>query len=170
MTRLLAAWLLLASAAAQPGPDALAIRPDTAQAGFTVHALGFWPFHGQFGRFDGVVQFDPAHPGACSVSVSVDLASLHMADPAMQADVLSANLLDVADYPALLYRGTCDGAAVDGIMTLHGQSHPLRLRLQAQRGRWVAEGRFRRAEWGITGRPMLAGPMVEVRFSVARPY
>lgn len=170
MTPLRAAILLLLTAAAAPGPEALALRPDTAQASFTVRALGFWPFQGQFRRFDGVVQLDPGHPGACTVSVTVELASLHMADPAVQADVLSPNLLDAATYPQLLYRGACDGPAIDGTMTLHGQSHRLRLTLRAPRGRWIAEGSFRRAEWGITGRPLLAGQEVKVRFSVANPY
>jgi polyisoprenoid-binding protein YceI len=124
---------------------------------------------GQFRRFDGKVQLDPADPGRCAVDVSIELASLQMADPAMQQDVLSPALLDAADYPRLVFRGVCDGDTVDGSMTLHGVTRPLRLMLRQRTGRWVAEGSFHRADWGITGRPFLAGQEVRVTFSVAIP-
>jgi polyisoprenoid-binding protein YceI len=166
----LAPLMLLLAAAGPPAPLQLPVRPDTAVAGFSVRALGFWPMQGHFQQFSGVVELDPAHPGRCAVDVSVDLASLHMADPAVQADVLSPALLDAATYPRLVFRGSCDGDAVDGSMTLHGVTHPLRLLLRQRAGRWIAEGSFHRADWGITGRPLLAGQEVKVTFSVATQH
>jgi polyisoprenoid-binding protein YceI len=164
---LLAAPLLIA--ATPPGPESLAFDPNTAQASFTVHALGFWPFEGEFRRFDGQIRLDPGRPGACAVALAIDLSSLHMPNPAMQADVLSPALLDVAVYPRLQFSGACNGLAIDGTMTLHGQTHPMHLDVHRQQGRWIAVGHFRRSEWGIIGRPLLAGQDITVRFSVAAP-
>ena len=168
MRAALLALLLLSPAAASP--VMLALRPDMGEASFSVHALGFWPVHGQFRRFTGTVRLDPDQPASCSVDVLVDVASLHMADPAMQADVLSPALLDAAEYPLLTYQGACVGDAIEGNMTLHGQTHRLRLALHRDRRNWVAEGGFRRSDWGNTGRPLLAGQEVRVRFSVAAPF
>jgi polyisoprenoid-binding protein YceI len=160
----------LALLAAAPAPREVPLDPSTTHVLFTVHALGVWPLHGRFSRFHGTVRFTPGVAGQCAVEMAIDLASLRMTDPAMREDVLSPSLLNAAAFPELLYRGVCAADdAVKGAMTLHGVSRPLRLRLHTDTEEWVAEGRFQRAEWGITGRPLLAGPEVEVQITVAVP-
>jgi polyisoprenoid-binding protein YceI len=118
-----------------------------------------------FSRFSGVLLIDPQHPETCRIDVSVDVTSLRMPDPAIRDDVLSANLLDSAAFPTLAYSGACRGDAIEGTLTLHGTMRPLRLAIVNAPPRYSAEAPLRRRDWGIAGRPLMAGATVRIRVS-----
>lgn len=165
--RLLLAGALAAASAAPAWAQArsLPLDPANAEIGFRAYAFGIVPMDGAFSRFSGVLMIDPAAPAVCRVDVRVEVVSLHMPDPAIRDDVLSASLLDAADFPTLAFSGACRGDVIDGALTLHGVTRPLSLAIVNDPPRYVAQAALRRRDWGIAGRPLMAGATVRIRVS-----
>ena len=157
------------AASALTAPSLTPIDPGTATVTFRAYAMGIVPLDGAFQRFHGSVAVAAIAPLACDIDVQVEVASLAMEDAERTSDVLSADLLDAARYPLLAYRGRCVGDTVVGALTMHGQTHPLTLRLNHERDAYTASAPVRRADWGVVGRPMTAGATVRIRFSTRLP-
>jgi polyisoprenoid-binding protein YceI len=85
----------------------------------------------------------------------------------MQADVLSRGFFDPQDYPAIAFQGKCTQGGLTGQLTLHGQTHPLSMRTSRRRSGFVVSTTIQRYGWGITARPILAGPRIVIRISIA---
>jgi len=162
---LLAALALAPATTARAESRTLPLDPAHAEVGFRAYALGAIPLDGTFSRFSGTLTFDPALPSHCRVDVRVEVASLEMSDPSVLADVLSPHLLDAAAFPTLAYSGACRGNVIDGALTMHGTTRPVRLAIATTPTRYSAEAAVRRRDWGIVGRPLLAGPTVRIRVS-----
>ena len=163
---LLAGMLAVAPAApASSQARSLPLDPAHAEIGFRAYAFGLVPMDGVFSRFSGVLTIDPAAPAACRVDVRVDVASLHMPDPAIRDDVLSAGLLDAAAFPTMTYSGTCRGDVIDGALTLHGVTRPLNLEIVNSPPSYVAQASVQRRDWGIAGQPLMASDAVRIRVS-----
>lgn len=143
------------------------ISPVNTRIDFTAFALGVIPIHGRFLHFAGSLMLDPVHPETCSVNVQIDAGSLSLPSPAIQADVLSRGFLDPLDYPAIAFQGKCVQGGLAGQLTLHGETHPLSMRITRRRSGFVATTTVQRYHWGITARPILAGPTIAIRISVA---
>jgi polyisoprenoid-binding protein YceI len=162
--------LVLLSGTARAETRNLPLDPAHAEVGFRTYAFGMVPMDGTFSRFSGVLVIDPAAPGTCRVDISVEVASLHMPDPAIRDDVLSPNLLDAVHFPTLAYSGACAGdGVIEGVLTLHGVARPLRLTVAREAAKYRADASLRRREWGITGRPLMAGSTVRIRVSTSIP-
>jgi polyisoprenoid-binding protein YceI len=157
--------LLLLAGAARAEPRSLPLDPAHAQIEFRTYAFGVMPINGSFTRFSGVLTIDPLAPQTCRVDIRVEVASLRMLYPAVGEDVLSRNLLDAAAFPTLAYSGACAGAGIEGALTLHGTTKPLHLAIVSEPPYYRAEATLRRRDWGITGRPLLAGATVRIRVS-----
>lgn len=103
--------------------------PSTAPAGvytldkahtsvnFRVSHMGFSHYTARFGKVDGRIAFDPAHPEKISVTAEIDPASLltnyPLHDPTypmgnidFDAILKGKDLFDVARYPAMSFRST----------------------------------------------------------------
>ncbi len=158
--------LLLAPAAASSPPAPIRLVPPATEVGFRAYAFSMVPIDGTFTRFEGQLGLDPGVPGACSVAVTIGTASLFIADRETRDDVISPAFLDAGTYPTMIYRGRCAEGGVQGNLTLHGQTHPLLLTLAREDDRLIATGIIRRADWGITARPVVAGPTVRIRVSI----
>ncbi len=156
-------------ASALTAPSVTRVEPSTSTVTFRAYAMGIVPLDGAFQRFHGSVAITAAAPLACDIDVQVEVASLAMEDAGRTPDVLSADLLDAAHYPLLAYRGQCVGNKVVGTLTMHGQTHPLTLRVEHDRDVYTASAPVRRADWGVVGRPMTAGATVRIRFSTRLP-
>ena len=156
---------LCGTAGALTAPSLTTLGPANSQVSFRAYAMGIVPLDGAFGRFGGTLAVTGTAPPTCDIDVRVEVASLAMEDAGRTADVLSPDLLDAARYPLLAYRGACAGDQVVGTLTMHGQTHPLTLRLQHDGNSYTASGPVRRADWGIVGRPMTAGATVRIRFT-----
>ena len=156
-------------AGALTAPSLTVIEPGSSKVSFRAYAMGIIPLDGAFQRFHGSVAVAATAPLACAIDVQVEVASLAMEDAGRTPDVLSADLLDAADYPLLAYRGQCAGDKVVGALTMHGQTHPLTLRLDHDHDAYTASAPVRRADWGVVGRPMTAGATVRIRFSTRLP-
>ena len=167
----LTAALLVVSAlpalAVQPTP--LALQPNGSMVAFRAYAMGFIPLDGTFQRFQGTLTIMPSDPQVCHIDVQVEVASLAMDDPARVSDVLSPSLLDAAQYPMLAYHGDCAGQTVVGALTMHGETHPLTLRVQHNGKLYSASAQVTRADWGVRGRQMTAGATVRIRFTTQLP-
>jgi polyisoprenoid-binding protein YceI len=146
-------------------PRTLPLDPAHAEVGFRAYGLGMVPIDGSFSRFSGELILDPANPAQCSIKVRVDVASLQIGDAAMQADVVSPNLLDAASFPTLTYSGACRRDVMAGTLTMHGVARPVELAVDTKGGRFSAEATVRRRDWGIVGRALLAGGTVRIRVS-----
>jgi polyisoprenoid-binding protein YceI len=83
-------------------------------------------------RFDGTLDYDPAHPEQSRLQVTLDAASLDSGDPALDK-LVSTQLLEAARYPQIQFtatqiKPTIEGRAqVHGELTLHGQTRPVDL-------------------------------------------
>ena len=145
------------------------IVPPSAEIRFRAYGLGFLPIDGAFTRIAGRITLESLDAFACRVTISAETASLRMPSPAMTEDAQGPDLLDVKNYPRFEYDGQCVGATLQGDLLLHGIRLPLTLAITRTPGRWTAEGPMLRAAWGMDGRPGLAGPEVQIRFTTTLP-
>ena len=143
----------------------VALTPGSSTVAFRAYGLGLFPLDGQFARFHGRFTYDPAAPAHCSVMLQVDVPSLAM-DPTYGGMVLGPEFLDAARFPGLAYQGTCDADAMNGLLTMHGVSRPFALTLDRGRNEVTAVGSLRRADWGMTARPLLGGSTVRITVTV----
>ncbi len=165
-----AAGLSLASAhPALAAPRHWPLDPSHAAVGFRAYVLDMWPVDGVFTQFHGVLVFDASAPERCEVDVTVDVASLALSNPALRDEVLSPGLLDAAAYPTLRYSGACDGEGIAGQLNMHGVTRPLLLAILRDGAGITAQAPLRRADWGVAGRPLLAGPTIRIRVSTTLP-
>lgn len=133
--------LLALLCAATPAPQQQTLDLDTAQTKvqFTVDST-FHTVHGTFLLKSGSIQFDPAGgpaSGQLVVNASSGDSGSQSRDHKMTHDVLEAN-----KYPDIIFtpqqmKGTLASAGgskiqLEGTISLHGQSHPLTLDVNAQ--------------------------------------
>lgn len=136
-----------------PGHGSVAIR---------AYGLGLLPLDGRFNRFQGVLRYDPADHAHCTVVLRVDVASLTMGTETVGEMVRGPDFLDVARFPTLVYDGACRAAGIAGQLTMHGVTRPFALMLEWGKGTIAAVARLRRADWGMTARPLLGGSTVRI--------
>ncbi len=60
-------------------------------------------------------------------------------------------------------------ATVIGDLSMHGQTHPFTLDYIRSAGTVVATGQLRRADWGITGSPLIGGSIIRIRVVLPDP-
>ena len=160
---LLSLLLACLTARAQAEPQQIAIAPPSSEVDFRAYRLGVIPLDGSFRQFSGWLSYDPDQRGRCEVRLAIDAASLSVAEPAMRSIVAGPDFLDVARFPSLTYRGTCDGDRVSGALDMHGITGTFPLVLTWSPDTVDAEGRLVRAEWGMSALPVLAGRTIRIR-------
>jgi polyisoprenoid-binding protein YceI len=147
-------------------PVTFTIDPDHTHPAFeTDHLNGLSVWRGTFRTTSGSIKLDTAaHTG--TVQVVVDISSVDFAMAKLEAHVQSGELLDVEHYPTATYRGKLTAfkgevpTAVEGELTLHGVTHPLKLAIRSFKCKPTpmtrqyvcgadATGEFDRAEFGI---------------------
>lgn len=143
--------------------DPVALRPPGSSVGLRTYGFGLIPFDGSFTRFHGWMRYDPANPGMCEVMLEIEAASLAMSSESVRDQIIGPEMMDAARFPALAFHGTCQGEAVVGNLTMHGETHPVALDYTRSAGTIVATGRLRRADWGITGSPLIGGSVIRMR-------
>lgn len=152
------------------GPErSVTLAPPGASVGFRAYGLGLLPLDGKFTRFDGVLTYDPADHGHCRVELQVDVASLAMSNPAFRDDVLGPDFMNAAQFPTLRFAGSCRPPGLAGDLAMHGVDRPFALELDWEGDNVTAQGRLRRAEWGMTARPFLGGSTVRITVQAALP-
>ena len=110
-----------------------AIDPAHSTVVFRLSHLGFSKYTGGFGKIDGQLQFDPAHPEAMKVEATIDPRSLTQPSPppGFHDTLTGKDWLDAGKYPTITFRSTKveltgpNTAKVTGDFTLHGVTKPV---------------------------------------------
>jgi polyisoprenoid-binding protein YceI len=150
--------------------DQVSLLPPASSVELRSYGFGLIPMDGKFTRFHGWMRYDPANPGACQVVLEIEAGSLAMSNEFIRDRIAGPGMMDVAHFPDLAFRGTCQGQAVVGDLTMHGETHPVALDYTRSGGMVTATGRVRRAEWGIAGSPLIGGSMIRIRVVVPDPF
>jgi polyisoprenoid-binding protein YceI len=141
--------------------------------GFTIRHLGIAKVRGRFTGFDAEVTVGEA-PEACSVAVTVDLASVDTGNAERDAHIRADDILDVEQRPTMTFRSTglrvADGddgdrdrdqGYLDGELTIGEVTRPLTLALEygglgdhprggPRHAGFEAIGEIRRSDYGIS--------------------
>lgn len=145
------------------------LLPERSTVAFRAYGFGLLPLDGQFARFHGRFSYDPDAPAHCAVTLQADVASLAMTPAAAGGTVLGPDFLDAAQFPVLAYDGACGPDGLTGQLTMHGVTRPFTLTLDWRAAAVTAVGRLRRADWGMTRRPLLGGSTVRITVKVPLP-
>ena len=129
------------------------------------HMGGLSLWRGKINGTSGTIVLD-VEAGTGSVDITMDMASIDFGHDGLSDHARSSDMFDVEVYPTATYSGELvdfeDGAptAVDGTLTMHGVSQPVRLavdsfvcRQHPQQGREVcganASATINRADFGV---------------------
>jgi polyisoprenoid-binding protein YceI len=92
-------------------------------------------FEGHFGKYDGTISFDPAHPEAGHAKISIDMASAITGDSQRDGALPGHDWFDTKEFPSALFEvkdfKAKGGNAYDaeGTLTIKGVSKPVTLPL-----------------------------------------
>lgn len=161
--------LLLLSPGLAAAPVTIALQPPAATVAFRAYGLGLFPLDGNFTRFDGILTYDPETRGQCQVRLQVEVASLVMSNASLREELVGPEFMDAPRFPTLRFDGQCEADLVRGQLNLHGVTRPFALDLDWTPRAVIAEGRLRRAEWGMTARPLVGGSTVRITVQVPLP-
>jgi polyisoprenoid-binding protein YceI len=167
--RFLLALLPLVLLAGPARSNQASLLPADSAVELRSYGFGLIPLDGKFTRFHGWIRYDPSHPDACEVLLEIEAASLAMSSETIRDRITGPAMMDVARFPALAFHGACQGETVAGELTLHGETHPLIMEYTRSAGTVTATGHVRRADWGITGSPLIGGPMIRIRVVLPDP-
>jgi len=113
---------------AQPKPAQLV--PAQSELSFTSKQMGV-PVDGKFKRFDAQLAFDPKQPEAGQVAFSIDLASVTLGAPEVEAELAKAIWFDSKKTPQASFASTAIKATgpgkyeVAGKLTIKGQTREI---------------------------------------------
>jgi polyisoprenoid-binding protein YceI len=118
-------------------------------------------------RWEATVYVNPAEPGRSTVTVEVDVDSFEVREGSGGIKPLSASdrgdikrtigekILHISEFPTIGFRstemaGSPESFAVDGELTIMGQSHPVTVRGSfSEEGRLLAAATVAQTRWGI---------------------
>ena len=118
-------------------PETYQIEPTHTFPSFeTDHMGGKSVWRGKVNKTSGVITLDrAAHNGA--VEVTMEMSTINFGLEAMDKHARGADFLDVEKYPTASYKGKLTGwnadtpTAVEGELTLHGVTRPLKLTINS---------------------------------------
>jgi polyisoprenoid-binding protein YceI len=148
----------------------IALQPRDAAVELRTYGFGFFPFDGNFTRFHGWMRYSPDRANALQVVLAIEAGSLSMENETIREQIIGPGMMDVARYPELTFQGVCGADAVTGDLTMHGETHPVSLEFTRAGGTVTATGRLRRADWGITGSPLIGGSVIRIRVVLPDPF
>jgi polyisoprenoid-binding protein YceI len=102
------------------------VDPNHSQAAFAVKHMMVSTVHGSFNGLKGTVNYDPAHPDAGKVDITIDATTVDTRNDMRDKDLKSDHFFDVAKFPSISFVSTKVEPAgkgklkLVGDMTLHG--------------------------------------------------
>lgn len=108
-----------------------AIDDDHSFALFRVQHMGAGYTWGRFDAVAGEVSYDPANPGAGSIKLTIQAASVSTGVPKMEEHLKSPDFFDVKQFPTLTFvskswTAKSEGSyQVAGDLTIHGVTKPV---------------------------------------------
>jgi polyisoprenoid-binding protein YceI len=126
---------LFAAGAAAAAPEKYTLETNHTYPSFEAPHIGISLWRGKFNKSSGTVVLDRAAKTG-TVDVTVDIKSVDFGHDKMNEHALGADFFDAEKFPTATYTGTLkfDGAepdAVDGQLTLHGVTKPLKLDIKS---------------------------------------
>jgi polyisoprenoid-binding protein YceI len=109
------------------------IDPSHSAIHFSVRHMVVSKTRGRFTKWNGQISFDPDHPEASSVQVTIEPASLDTADAQRDTHLRSADFFDVDKYPQASFKSTKvqdiggDKLRITGDLTIRGVTRPVTL-------------------------------------------
>ena len=150
--------------------EQISLQPPATAVELRTYGFGLIPFDGNFTRLHGWMRYDLANTTACQVMLEIEAGSLAMTSEIIRDRIMGPDMMNVAKFPGLMFEGACEGDAVTGDLTMHGQTHKVALAYTRSKGTVVATGQLRRAEWGITGSPLIGGSIIRIRVVLPDPF
>lgn len=148
--------------------------------------LGLSHFAMRFSKVEGTYTYDPAHPDATRVEVSIDPASVLTGVPMLNQELAGDKFMNTAKYAKITFVSTAihrtgpDTGVMDGDLTLMGVTRPVSLNVTyngeanamgATKMGFSANTTIRRSEFGFnTMLPMLGDEVtihIETEFAKA---
>ncbi len=142
------------------------LDPTHTRLGFAVRYAVVTRVHGQFDSFEGRLHVDASDLTRCSVSLTIDAASLRTNNPDRDGHLRSGDFFDVDRYPTITFESTGLTALADnryrvtGDLTLRAITRPVELDLTYQgdcvdpynqlRVGFEGSGSLKRSDWGLT--------------------
>jgi len=178
--------LVLALPWAAPLAAADTYTIDTVHSGarFEISHLMFSTVSGQFTKFQGTVQYDPASLAKSSVEVEIDAASISTGSDMRDKDLRSPRFFDVEKFPTITFKSTSvtdsggGGLSVNGTLTIHGVAKPVTIAVSGfgagpgskpgsfQVGFRKGTLQIKRSEYGITTLMGPVGDQVDIILSL----
>jgi len=137
MIRMAIALSLAVSGAALAAPVTYEIDPNHTYPSFEAdHGGGMSVWRGKFNASKGTVTLDLAAKKG-EVDITIDAASVDFGHDRMNEHAKAADIFDVAKFPTITYKGAFSKfngdvpAEVDGQLTMHGVTKPVKLTLNS---------------------------------------
>lgn len=151
-----------------------------------IYHMGLSHFAMRFSKVEGTYVYDPAHPEATKVSITIDPSSVHTGVSQLDTELASPQFMKTGQYPTITFVSTAihrtgpDTGTMDGNLTLMGVTRPVTLNVvyngeanamgQTKMG-FSATTMVRRSEFGFkTMLPMLGDEVqiqIETEFAKA---
>jgi len=109
-----------------------ALDASHSHLGFSVRHMMISNVRGEFGKLEGEVSYDPKHPEATRLEVTVDPSSLNTREEKRDAHLRSPDFFDVEKYPTIKFSSTRtrlrgDTLEVTGNLTLRDTTREVTL-------------------------------------------
>jgi hypothetical protein len=170
--------ILLSHGQSSPGP---ATAIDTARSGLTVrvYKTGLFSAFAHDHEIHSPIQNGVIDEDKNTVEFSVDARALRVLDPEVsekdradiQSTMLGPKVLDSEKFPEIRFRSTSIGEGgndkwiVRGDLTLHGQTHPVKVNVTGSDSHYTGSARLSQKDFGIV--PIsIAGGSIKVKDEV----
>jgi polyisoprenoid-binding protein YceI len=88
---------------------------------FMVRHMVVSKVRGRFGKFSGVIQFDPANPETGSVQVDIDPSSVDTNDAQRDGHLRSGDFFEVEKFPKASFKSTKVSSSGEGKLKIEGE-------------------------------------------------
>lgn len=182
MVALLTLGLALPALTAAAASQTWSVDPVHSTAQFTARHFGIVPVVGTIPIKNAAVKLSDGSQIPVAVSAVLDPAQLDTHNSMRDGDLRSDHFFDVAANPAMSFTSTkITGSdpkhfAIEGDLTMHGQTHKVTLDAQviasgkSPRGRDIiaygATATIDRNTWGMNYGPMIVGNTVEISLNI----
>ena len=128
--KFLASLLLFGSLTASAQAATYTVDPDHSSVSFKVKHL-FSNVKGQFKKFEGTVEYEPAKPETWKASGTVDVATIDTNEDKRDKHLQSPDFFDVGKNPKIEFKSTgvkdaaALGARLEGLLKMHGVEKPI---------------------------------------------
>lgn len=158
---------------------AFRLDPTHAAVIFRINHLGYADYIGRFEMLDASLDFDPERPEASSLTATIEIASLDIANDDFAATLIGPDWFDAEAHPQAVFRSTAievtgeNTGRITGDLTLKGVTAPVMLDVTFNgggddrlRGAYVvgfsAKGEFDRTDFGVDRFSGLITDMVRI--------